>query len=264
VPDTGELTSIGDRRLYASVSGNGPVVVLNSGGGQAGIEHWSPILADLRQFATVITYDRAGLGRSEPPPAPPSALDMVADLHALLDALGAERPVVLLGSSISALLVQLYACEYADEVSGLVLLDPTPDRYFRGFMTHAPAVRECIRQTTIENSKKMGGSDALLLEVERMPESSEQVHTAIEEQGRLPDIPLIVLTAGRRAEIKPTSGAAHSLESEHRHIARRTSQGRQILAANSAHRSMTVDEPDLIVGAIRSILDGDIDVHSSG
>jgi pimeloyl-ACP methyl ester carboxylesterase len=159
---------------------------------------------------------------------------------------------------LSALLVQLYACEYAEEVSGLVLLDPTPDRYFRGFMSHPPAVREHIRQATIANSKKMGGGDALLLEVQQMPESSEQVRSAIEDHGRLPDIPLIVLTAGKRTGVEATSGAAQSLVSEHRHIAQRSPRGRQILAANSAHRTMTTDEPDLVVNALRSIFDGDI------
>ena len=254
MPDPGDFISIGDRKLYVTVDGGGPVVVLNSGGGQAGSDHWTPILADLRQFATTITYDRAGVGRSDAPPAPPSALDMVADLHAMLDALGAQRPVVLVGWSLSALLVQLYACMYPDEVSGLVLLDPTPDRYFRGFMSHPPAVREHIRQATIESSKKMGGSDALLLEVQQMPESSEQVRAAIEDEGRLPDIPLLVLTAGNRGGTRVTSGAAQTLLSEHKHIAQRSPQGCQILAEHSSHRTMTADEPSLIVDAIRSIL----------
>jgi pimeloyl-ACP methyl ester carboxylesterase len=256
VPDIGKVISIGSRNRYAAVDGNGPVVVLNSGGGQAGTEHWTPIKTDLQQFATVITYDRAGLGRSDPPTAPPTASDMVADLHALLGALRAEKPVVLLGWSLSALLVQLYACEYPEDVAGLVLLDPTPDRYFRGFMTYPPAVRERIRQATIENSKKMGGDDAFLLEVQQMPESCEQVRMAIEDQGRFPDIPLIVLTAGNRGRAQPTPGAAQSLLAEHQHIAERASQGQQILAAKCAHRTMTADEPNLIVDVIRSILDG--------
>ena len=41
-----------------------PVVVFESGAG-TGLTAWSAVLPDVSQFATVVAYDRAGIGESE-------------------------------------------------------------------------------------------------------------------------------------------------------------------------------------------------------
>src|SRR5947207_7958536 len=56
------------------------------------------------QVASVILYDLRGHGRSERPPDGYGLGEMVADLDALLDALGVARPVILVGNSFGGLL----------------------------------------------------------------------------------------------------------------------------------------------------------------
>ena len=48
------------------------------------------------------------------------------DLHALLSASGERGPYVLVGHSIGGAISRLYASEYPQDVSGLVLIDYTP------------------------------------------------------------------------------------------------------------------------------------------
>jgi len=67
VADQTLLVDIGPRRLFARVRGGGPTIVLLSGADVAGVGAWDPLESRLAEFATVVSYDRAGTGRSDPP-----------------------------------------------------------------------------------------------------------------------------------------------------------------------------------------------------
>lgn len=171
---------------------------------------------------------------------------MVLDLHALLTELRIATPVVLVGRSLGALPVQLYACEYPSEVAGLVLLDPTPDQLFTGFHSRASGGNAAPGATS---------GEAPTLEQKQLPESCAQVRRAIEEQKRMPDIPVVVMTAAIRAEMGPASNViADSLLLAHQHMVQRVPRGRLIVATESSHATMLSDEPGLIVETIKSIL----------
>jgi len=94
--------------------------VLVSGAGEVNLT-WATVFDALSERGRVIAYDRAGLGDSDP-------LDLVTgsaevdDLTALLDVVG---PAVLVGHSWGGPLAQLAAWTRPDQVSGLVLVDPT-------------------------------------------------------------------------------------------------------------------------------------------
>jgi pimeloyl-ACP methyl ester carboxylesterase len=252
------LVDIGDRALYARVSGAGPVVVLNSGAGREGVGTWSTVETRSSEFATVVTYDRAGLGRSPPTAAPPTALDMVADLELLLHALELSRPLFLVGTSLSGLLVQLYACEHPQDVGGLLLLDPTPDEFLASFPNLPSAVQDSMRTAALENSRKLGASEAAVWETQKIFESCEQVRQAVVEEMRMPNVEFIVITACKPMEAfgKSMGGAApgSTLADAHRRMTERVSQGRHLLAERSSHNTIISNDSDLIVETIRSIV----------
>ena len=87
----------------------------------------------------VCTYDRPGTllatgegiedfepSRSDSVPQPTTLQDGVADLHALLNASGERGPYVVVGHSLGGAIAKLYASEYPQDVSGLVLIDYLP------------------------------------------------------------------------------------------------------------------------------------------
>jgi pimeloyl-ACP methyl ester carboxylesterase len=240
-----EFVDIGGRRLFTRVRGSGPGVVLMAGAGTAGVGGWEPVESRLAQFATVLAYDRAGTGWSDPPPAAPSAADMVLDLHALLSALQLTFPVVLVGRSLGALPAQLYACEHPAEVQGLVLLDPTPDLMLSAYF--APP-------STPIRAPAGHGSGSGHLERQRIVESSAQVRRAIEQQRRMPDVPLVVLTAGIRSDMETAGAIDDSLLLAHHHMAARVPQGSLQVAENSSHTNLVSADSDLIIAAVQSIL----------
>jgi pimeloyl-ACP methyl ester carboxylesterase len=73
--------------------------------------------------ADVILYDLRGHGRSERPANGYAVSSLVADLAALLDALGIDRPVTLVGNSFGGTLALAFAATHMDRVGGLVLID---------------------------------------------------------------------------------------------------------------------------------------------
>lgn len=125
-----QLLDIGNRVVCARVMGQGPTVVLEAGGaGERTTEAYGGLLEEqLAAFATVLTYDRAGSGRSDGPPHR-SVAQMADDLDAVIRLFGCATPVVIVGWSAGGLVAEMFAARYPDKVAGLVLLDPSETTY---------------------------------------------------------------------------------------------------------------------------------------
>jgi pimeloyl-ACP methyl ester carboxylesterase len=71
----------------------------------------------------VCSYDRAGLGWSEPAQGPRDSAHIATQLHGLLEKAGIEGPLVLMGHSAGGRYIRDYATRYPGQVAGLVFLD---------------------------------------------------------------------------------------------------------------------------------------------
>ena len=83
------------------------------------------VIDGLARHGHVIAYDRAGLGRSTPAADPPDATARASELFSLNEAMNLKGPFVLVGHSIAALYLRVYAHQHPKNVASLVLLDPT-------------------------------------------------------------------------------------------------------------------------------------------
>ncbi len=128
----GELVDVGGRRLRMVRAGPAnsarPTIVLEHGAFGCATD-WAVVQDRLAAKGLAsVAYDRAGLGHSDPGPVPRDGRAIVADLTALLGALGETEPVVLVGHSMGGLMVRLFALTYPDRVLGVVLVDAvTPE-----------------------------------------------------------------------------------------------------------------------------------------
>lgn len=119
-PAPGRFVDIGDRKLQLYCTGKGgPTVVLVAGGGAYSID-WALVQPRLAESTRVCSYDRAGLGWSDPGPADETVEQTVADLHAVLSTAGEKAPYVLAGASIGGLYIRAYQRAFPDEIAGLV------------------------------------------------------------------------------------------------------------------------------------------------
>jgi pimeloyl-ACP methyl ester carboxylesterase len=114
------------RKVRVVSDGSGaPAVFLESGlGGPA--EEWALVTPPLARFATVIAWDRPGIGGS---PGPALESDEYVDIAARLIEGLAGGPVVAVGHSLGGLHVFGLALARPDLVAGLVLVDSShPDQ----------------------------------------------------------------------------------------------------------------------------------------
>jgi pimeloyl-ACP methyl ester carboxylesterase len=130
----GDLVELADgRRLHvhvmspaddgASGVADRPTVVLEAGsGGFAASMAW--LHRDLAAHTTVVAYDRAGYGFSDPADRPLAAASVAEDLHEALQRRQLPGPYLLVGHSLGGGYVRVFAARHRDEVAGLVLLDP--------------------------------------------------------------------------------------------------------------------------------------------
>ena len=122
-PPPGQLVDVGGYRLHLACVGQGsPTVVLDAGMGAFSLD-WSAIQPQIAQATRVCAYDRAGLGWSDPSPAPRSPQQFADELHLLLANAGVEGPYVLAVHSISGKTARLYADQHPEDVVGMVLID---------------------------------------------------------------------------------------------------------------------------------------------
>ena len=131
-PPPGKLVDVGGHRLHIQCAGAGrPTVVLETGA-LAMSALWGGVQPQVAVDTRVCSYDRAGLGWSEPGPEPRDALHIASELRSLLRNAGETPPYMLVGHSFGGLLVRVYTDQYPEDVVGVVLLDSShPDQLAR-------------------------------------------------------------------------------------------------------------------------------------
>src|SRR5262245_44176596 len=118
------MIDVGGHKLRVRVMGTASPTVVLEAGFDSTLESWSDVLPQIARFASVVSYDRAGLGGSEAGPEPRSYKQIADELHTMLQRGGFAPPYVLVGHSMGGALVRAFAYQYKNDVAGLVFVDP--------------------------------------------------------------------------------------------------------------------------------------------
>lgn len=271
-PPPGRLVDIGGRRLHINCQGEGdPTVILDSGVGGFSLE-WIPVQRLLSARVKICAYDRAGYAWSEPGPPPRITSQIVEDLHTLLHNSGLAPPYVLAGHSFGGYNVMYFAKRYPEETAGLVLVDSShpeqterlPDlparrnnsrvsnmvTFFQGQSSFAyypddirPMVMHILSSVNLYRTQYWESLNFSL--------SAQQVERA----GNLPDVPLVVISRGKR--VWPDDPYGDALELEWKKMQGElvgfVPHGRQVIAERSGHL-IHLEQPDLVAASILSIV----------
>jgi pimeloyl-ACP methyl ester carboxylesterase len=278
-PMPGQLVDVGGHKLHIDCTGQGsPAVILESGLGDSYLS-WRKVQPQIAHFTRVCSYDRAGIGFSYYSRHPSTSKYFAEELHTLLHNAGIPAPYVLVGHSMGGFDVRLYASLYRSEVAGMVLVDSShPEQQKRlppalndmdatwlreqefmeftmpfglprllGFCGNDGEVRaaECNFHTVRES----------VAELKAVSESAAQAATT----GKLGDMPLAVLSEDPDKPqpdlpedlIKPASDAWQQMQND---LALLSTRSTHVIARNSGH-FIQFDRPDLVIAAVRKIVD---------
>jgi len=134
-PPPGQLVDVGGYRMHLYCIGEGsPTVILEAGSGGKGVIAWALVQKQMADAShtRVCSYDRAGMGWSEPDPAdkPRSSIQVAQTLHTLLHNAKIEPPYAVVGHSYGGLHMRNFAYQYPEEVAGMVLVDSVMENYY--------------------------------------------------------------------------------------------------------------------------------------
>jgi pimeloyl-ACP methyl ester carboxylesterase len=129
IPAPGKLVDVGGYRLHLLCKGDarGPSVIMVAGGGTPAVVSY-PLQDRIAKFARVCSYDRAGLGWSDPAPHPLTFAEQTAALETLLHAAHVPGPYVFVPESFGSLLVIDFARRHPEQVAGIAFLDGAEPR----------------------------------------------------------------------------------------------------------------------------------------
>jgi pimeloyl-ACP methyl ester carboxylesterase len=242
----------GGRMLQITCTGRGePTILLEAGGGSSSSDYPFAVRSALAAKTRTCTYDRAGLGASDPSPYRRRLMvDVVTDLDHLLAAAGIKGELLLVGASFGGLVVLDFALTHPERTAGLVVLDtdwPTADRRRSPDKLITPAQRaEYIRLDAWDNPPNIERIDyqATNGEVER------RVHP-------LSGIPVVIVTAAQSFDCEGLTEAVCT-----RNRAEATRLQRQWLQLSPTAVQRVVDtshdlveeDPDAVVSAILAAL----------
>jgi pimeloyl-ACP methyl ester carboxylesterase len=232
-PAPGKLVQVNDHLMHIHCQGSGsPTVIIDAGNGSFSLE-WMPIQQEVSQTTRVCVYDRSGYGWSEAGPQPRDGMQVVSELHDLLQAAGEADPYLLVGHSLGGVHVRLFAAQYPEEVAGLILIDTaypltiTPE--FEMQMQSSIGFYQAMNLMTSTGLLRilgpLGGENSMPATARKLPTELQETYlnllldpsqytTAIAEMTQLPqtfqqtsellngnqpfgDLPLIVMTAGQ-------------------------------------------------------------------
>lgn len=260
------LVDVGGYKLALACAGSGsPTVIFDAGMGDTH-EVWREVQEAVSQFTQACSYDRAGRGLSDGVPAstskPRTSQTIVTELHTLLLHARVPSPYVLVGHSFGGLNARLFASQYPEEVAGLVLVDSASNNrdLVALLPAEAPDESEGIRQArrVMTQETQTTGN----------PEGIDPVASAAQVQAvtSLGNMPLMVLTRSSDPWIDMVIAAfpgfprelALKLEDDwqqqQRQLLLLSSQSEQVIAHQSGHY-IHRDEPDVVVRAVRSIVE---------
>lgn len=239
---------VGGYRLHALIAGTGaPVVLFENGLGEP-LDTWKSVQPAIAKLTTTVSYDRAGLGQSQPAPGsgPRSRRDLADELHRLLRAAKVPGPYILVGHSLGGSVVQVFAGAYPDETAGLVLVDP-----------------EDSRLTDLVKSKlapEVWAAREKILSTDKLPPPIKREFDGMNAVGEkntpspLPSVPVVLLTGTKKNPDFPGNPIEQDLKLDlHNELAANNPKVEHVLVPESRHY-IQEDAPEKVIAAIERVL----------
>jgi pimeloyl-ACP methyl ester carboxylesterase len=223
------------RMLRMRVEGQGsPAVILEIGIGGP-LEEWDMVQSEIARFTKVVAYDRIGAVDTK---SVLTGEEIAYELHAALRNAGIDPPYILCGQSLGGVYNRLFASLYPDEVVGMVLLDPTQEKFIDWMDVHHP--KQKLNKNIVKNWAEGAG----------IWDTIDQVRAS----APLPNVPVIVVTGTKFIDDKLRIKTLPMWTECHQKWVTSLPQGRHVLATESGH-GVQIEAPDLVINLIQEVVE---------
>jgi len=279
--DNGTYVEVNGHQMHYVKHGEGtPTVVFESGLDFSGHMSWYKVQEEVSKFTTTISYDRAGILRSEKSTKPRTCENIAEELHTMLEKIKAKKPYLLVVHSLGGLISRCYTKKYEDTLSGVIFVDAShplqiesapesvkklskPPSELGMFLSyHIGLIRFSINSRFNkllegEKDKKILKSEinAYLTESYRGTRVELEMFEFMTKEAKgtsLGDIPLVVLSANKKAKNKDEEilFKYHSkLQKEHLNLSTNSKQ----IFVDSGHY-IQLEKPEVLIKAIREMI----------
>ena len=244
---------VGGHKIDVKIKHGGPIPVIFEAGLTKDLTCWDPIFNVVGSFTTAVAYSRAGYGNSEEGPFPRIPSIIFNDFRALIDSLGLNQPIILVGHSWGGLLARYYTTQIPKRIGGLVLVDAT----------HGAEDQTLLESDSVKWGYYFQGYTAAIDSLKRVKAFSESVFSEwdavdeICESGgidfeplQLPNIPIVVITAQGGDSSDPD--IQHTKRKNQAEWLEYSTNAMWIITEKSGHDVM-VFQPNLIIDGIEYI-----------
>lgn len=284
----GVLLDVGGHRIHVTDRGNGgPAVVILHGAGDSSYS-WLHVAREIAHFTRVVTYDRPGVGSSDPGPGPDTARS-VEELHVLLEKAGVPGPYVLVGHSLGGLIARLFASRYPNDVAGMVMADSShellkDDPKFRQGMTALVAMLKVFQfLSTFGLPRFLGDAFGFFpmypersfyrkqISADEYRGWTASAHRAVTGHGGLQELsaalPMLEATSRQTLDgadgprygdmpivVLTNPGYGEAWMDMHRELARRSSNSIHRISDRKGH-NIQMPRPELVIDGVRNVVE---------
>lgn len=249
------MVDVGGYKLHCRVFGRGTPALVLVNGANVDQSYWDQVIPALAAETTVITYNRAGNGKSGIGNHVYHGKRQAKELKTLLDNLGIPRPYVLVGHSFGGFFIRLFASLYPQSTAGLVLEDATHEdvteyrlRRLKGddlklfeSVVNRPAQKKSLPGPTTETNAR---------------EITEQ---QVREITSMPKVPFLVISGGepmpRRKISQEGNRIMHAIKIElHKKYLELIPGGKHIIVKGAVH-TIHSEKPEAFIEPVLELLE---------
>lgn len=223
--------------LEYEIIGKGETVIVFENGLGGSMYDWYFAKNEIKDKATIVSYHRAGYGRSDSSSSNRITRQIASELNFMLEEIGIEKEIIFVGHSFGGLCVQQYVRMYPHKIRSVILVDSTSVNFAKLYSLDLPTMYSFISiENLVESWNRISKKSrdelqdtldfALTYEQTLLPiEEQERIKKFelnpkiygtmaseianwqsssidIKQSGKFPDIPLIVIARDSRVSIE--------------------------------------------------------------
>ena len=247
------LVQVGEYRLNFQVIKGGSITILLEAGGGMHSNEWSKLAPELarKTGAKVVSYDRAGFGKSDLPETPNDMREEIDWLWRGLQKLGLNKNLILVGHSFGGWMIRLFASEHPDVVSGMVFIDPFTNEFVDllgvEYLDNHPMAGKLPFDTSQPDKLSKIQRALIRMVGDGLGPKIEIMHnTSIP-----PDIPVVVITSGR--QFLPKTEEQETWRLAHEQMTA-SIKGATLIVAEESDHMVPWRQPELIIETVMKVI----------